>query len=662
MSISRFFTVSALLAIFTATTLCCASLYAASTPADKIFPDTTKGFVSIRNLSEFGEQWRQTQFGQLMENPMMDDFKQEVQKQLTDRMQKTFGLTLDDISSLPSGEVAFGMIAVPNQIPGYVLTMDVAGKRAETDRYLADLTQKLVGAGAIRTTETYRDQQITILTFPPGEARPPRPLGGTRIEIAIEPIERKAYYMFFQDTLIASDQLHLLKLLADRVAGQSGRSLADVEAYQVTMKRCIDDMPVGMQPIVRWFIDPLDYGESIRVLLRGPVAQNRREKPSVFSILKEQGFDALQGVGGVVTVKTEAQESVSRTFIYTKKPYRLAMQMLNFPDNVNFAPPAWMPHDLARCTMVYVDPVAIFDNFGVLFDAFVMPGEEGVWRDILDGLERDPHGPQINIREEIIVHLGTQVLGMSRYEKPITATSESIVIAAELKPNAETAMKAGMEKLFGTDPEMTSTMHNSYKIWHRKPVEEFAMDMFGVEIPGMIDVPDVNTVPVAVRNPMDDQDADRPPVFPEGGVVVAKNALFVATNIDYLKVVLDRLDAPNPPTIGGEAEYQAVKNVFAAMGLTNKPHFFQFFARTHETLRPTYEMVRRGQMAQSQAVMGKLLNVLLSSEGEVESREQIFDGSKLPDFDAIQHYFGKVGIYGASEENGYFIKGFTIER
>jgi len=636
------------------------SSFAVALPADKIFPDTTKGFVAVRNLHDFGEQWKQTQFGQLLDDPLMADFKNEVQTQITERLEQAFGITLDGIASLPAGEIAFGMIAVPEQIPGYVLTMDVAGQRAETERYLANLTQKFVAAGIRRTVENYRGQQITILTFPPPETPPV--LRSPRVEITFEPVERQAHYMILQDILIASDQLHLLKLIADRIALPAGNALADIEAYQMVMKRCIDDLPAGMLPIVRWYIEPLDYGESIRVLLRGSVAQSRREKPSIFTILKQQGFDAIQGIGGIVTVKTEAQESVYRTFIYTKKPYRLAMRMLSFPDQVNFAPPIWMPSDLARCTIVHVDPMAIFDNIGVMVDAFL--GEEGVWEDIMKGLEEDPNGPMINIREELIANLSSRVLGMSRYEKPITAKSESLIVAVELAEGREPAMLAGMEKLFGTDPEMDSMLYNSHKIWHRKPADvimpapEFP-DIFrsgSAEFPAPL---------VAAPEPLYAEEEDPPPVFPDGGTVVAKGCLLVATNIEYLKVILDRLDAPEESartTIGNEAEYKEIDRIFAGMGLTDKPHFFQFFARTHETLRPTYEMIRKDQMAQSQAVMGKILNSILSSDSESGVRRQVLDGSTMPEFDKIQHYFGKVGIYGITEENGYFIKGFTVER
>ena len=613
---------------------------AASPPADQIFPDTTKGFFAIRNLDEFTKQWEKTQLGRLMNDPLMDDFKKEVRKNLTERMENTFGLTLDGVSSLPSGEIALGMIAVPGQVPGYVLTMDVAEKRTKTNEYLTNLTQKLVSAGARRTTETYRGQQITVLIFPPPEA--PAVIRGARGNVVIEPIERRAYYMFWQDVLIASDRLHLLQLIADRFAGQSrARPLATVESYQVVMNRCIGDMPEGTQPIIRWYIEPLDYGESVRVTIqnRSPAVQNRQSRPSIFSILKQQGFDAIRGIGGVISMHAEAQETVHRTFIHTQKPYRLAMQMLNFPDSTNFTLPTWIPGDLARCTAFYVDPLVIFDNFGGLFDAIVMPGEGGIWRDILDGLKNDPHGPRIDVREELVVNLGNRALSMSRYEKPITVNSESIVVAVELNPGREQAMLAGIEKLFDTDPEMLATVHRSYKIWHRRPME------------------DIRVIGATV-----DGDAPSPPMFPEGGVVVARGCLFVSSNVEYLKIILDRLDTEVAASIRDEAEYKAVGQIFANMGLTNKPHVFRFFARTHETLRPTYEMIRQDRMAQSQALVAKLLNEVLAPDEETGIRRQIIDGSTLPEFDKVQHYFGTVGIYGATENNGFFVKGFTLER
>jgi hypothetical protein len=76
-----------------------ASLQAASPQADHIFPDSTKGFVSFPNIKTFEEQWRQTQFGKLFDDPLMEDFKKDFQKQLSERTEKTFGFTFEFIGN-----------------------------------------------------------------------------------------------------------------------------------------------------------------------------------------------------------------------------------------------------------------------------------------------------------------------------------------------------------------------------------------------------------------------------------------------------------------------------------------------------------------------------------------------------------------------------------
>ena len=613
--------------------------------------------------------------------------------------------------------------------------------------------------------------------------------------------------MFFQDILITSDQMHLLKLIADHIADQSGNVLADVEGYQVTMKRCLDDMPPDIQPSLHWYIVPLDYGEAIHVLKRGTAAQNRHdkplifstlteslipsdrlppvlehfapsyygvyqqvsfreptaenrrdkplicsilekslepvfstlkesieflealvslgelfrtsptenhndrplqnhndrplqnhedrplrnrwEKPSIFSILKEQGFDAIRGIGGMVSLTTEAQESVYRTFVYTTKPYEKAMRMLHFSDDTNFTPPVWMPSELARCTIIQGNPMARFDNFGAFFDPLIMPGEEGVWADVLSSLEKDPHGPKINLREELFVHLGNRAIGMFHYAKPITETSESMVICVELKPDRESAVLAGLEKLCGTDPEMDFSMHKSYKIWHRKLPGEIEPDW---EIP---DIFGMNVEQRTAQQPHEEPEWEDIPIFPDSGFVVAKNCIFASTDREYLTTILDRLDSPSESaqsTIAGDLEYQAVQRVFSEWDVLDKPRFFQFFARAHETLCPTYEIIRLDQIDQSQALLEKLSkeiwlfffhgDLFLCAFGEstpVRSTpvtwvllESILsasgchclriDGSSLPEFEQVQHYFGTVGTYGVTEPDGYFIKGFMLER
>jgi hypothetical protein len=325
-----------------------------------------------------------------------------------------------------------------------------------------------------------------------------------------------------------------------------------------------------------------------------------------------------------------------------------------------------MPPDLARCTMLFVDPLAIFDHFGTLFDALIMQGETGAWNDIIKGIEVDPYGPQINIREEILVNLGQRVLSMSKYALPITPTSESIVVAVELKEGKDQNMVKALKKLFENDHEMQPIKHRSYILWQRVPAEEVIQPFAGPSgVPSLVSTASttgIRTTGKTIQVAANSQETDPPPVFPDGAVTVAKGCLFVSTNGEYLKAILDRLDSEQKTTIKNVSEYKEVDKIFANMGMTDKPHFLQFFSRTDKTLQPTYELVRQGKMPQSQAVLNKIINALFVPEDDESIRPQSFDGKNLPEFEKVRQYFGPSGFYGISEENGYFFKGFLLEK
>ncbi len=634
----------------------------AQLPAEQIFPDTTKGFFVIASMKDLADQWKQTQFGVLMSDPIMGPFKDDLQKQFAKRMEDRFGLTLDGIEKLPSGELAVGMIAVPNKTPGFVFTMDVTDRLPETEKYIEKLSQKLVAAKAVRTEETFEGEKMTVFTLPPpnDEAVRVKPESPKNNVPPLPPLVRKFHYTIKNNHLIVSDQPYLLKLICDRTDSPGKDALSSVEDFQIVKKRLDSDVPEGTTSVIRWYVEPFNYGESVRSLLRGPAVEKRRNKPSAFTILKEQGFDAIQGVGGVIGIKNEGKEVVHRTFIHAKKPFRLAMQMLNFPMGSNFQIPNWMPADIARCTQVYVDPLTVFDNFGTLFDALVMQGEEGVWKDIIDGFKTEENGPQIDLREELVVHLGQRVMGMSRYQKPITIASESVVVALELKEGRDKEVTAALKKLFGQDPEMMQNKYKTWILWQRVPAED-EIKPFGAPVGAAPIGGSKKKAAAAIIDEIEDETT--PPIFPDGAITVAKGCLFVSTNGEYLKEILDRLDQTGPNAADND-EYKEVDQVFADLGIADKPHFLQFYARTDETLHPTYEMVRQGKLPQSQAILAKAINALaVPEDGSVQQvRPQAIDGSKLPEFELIRKYFGPAGFFGIAEDDGFFIKGFLLEK
>ena len=67
-------------------------------------------------------------------------------------------------------------------------------------------------------------------------------------------------------------------------------------------------------------------------------------------------------------------------------------------------------------------------------------------------------------------------------------------------------------------------------------------------------------------------------------------------------------------------------------------------------------------MPRSETVLGQVLNALLGDGKEGVVRKQRIDGSKLPEFQTISHYFGPAGTFVSSEPNGWFICGFMLDK
>jgi hypothetical protein len=696
-------------------------------PADKLFPDSVKGFVAIQDLKLLAEQWKKTQIGLLMQDPIMKPFQDDFNAQIEKWMENRLGLNLDGIEQLPSGEVAFGMIAIPEKTPGYVFTMDAADRRKQVANYIEELTKKFLTIGIKRSVEKYKDDEIIVFTFPEINLEPEKidaekpvndkptttttspsstpsrtgkttPRGNSKdsakdrerekdrerdrnrdrdrdreakktptdavAKNSADSDRQKVYYLLKKDYLVISNQLHLIYLFADRIASGNAvtNSLSDIKEYQGVLSRCLSGLSEDSFPLIHWYIEPLNYGESMRVLFRRAESERRKSKKSIFASLKEQGFDAVRGVGGTVSIKTDNREVAYRVFVHTVKPYKLAMKMFNLPNSTNFTPPQWIPVDAARCSVALVEPLTIFDNFGTLFDELVAQGESGVFNDIMKGLRDDPKGPRVDVREEFIVNMGERAFTMSNYSKPISEESESIVIGIELKePNknkkegeldpAEIVKKA-VDKVFNNDPDMKQTKHKDYIIWHRAPAD--------FTPPITIDIP---PIPTLEENTVGDNNRDESqPIFPEGGITVTPKYLIACTNVEYLKKIIDRLDAKDG-LIVEHVDYKATEEVFKSLGVDKKPHFVQFFSRSDESIEPTYEMIRQGKMPKSKAILGRLINAILMPDNENGAvREQEFNWEKLPEFEKVRHAFGPAALYGESIENGFFFEGFLLKK
>ncbi len=303
---------------------------------------------------------------------------------------------------------------------------------------------------------------------------------------------------------------------------------------------------------------------------------------------------------------------------------------------------------------MYFDILNAFDNFGPLFSELFGQGAQGVWEETLDSLKLDPNGPQIDLRKELIEHLGQRVSILTDYRLPITTTSERLLFAIEVT-DVKAVAKA-IEKLLKDDPTVKRREKKGHIIWEIVG-EEVLPPKMEFEFGGVPPVAPAHP-PKKEDDPWDDEEEERKPLLPHAAVTVCKGHLFVASHIDFLLKVI----APEkePSLLKDDVDYQLVTAEIDKF--EPKEKCFRFFSRTDEEYRPTYELIRQNKMPQGETMLARMLNVLFGEGKKGAPRAQKIDGSQLPEYQVVRRYLGPAGMQITSEKDGWFLKGFTLSK
>ena len=610
---------------------------------ETLLPGTTKGFVSIADIHDLSDHWNQTQVGQLMNDPVMEPFVKDLRRQLEDRwsgFRERLGLTMEDLRGVAGGELSVAVVMPGPQQRALVLLVDVSEHQEEAKALLEKVTANLIAQGASRSDEAFSGTDVVVLDLPEDE------------EAEEDAPREQAIYFLKDDLLGASDDKGVMEEVLARLGGEGEDPLAEQEAFKAVMERCAEDAG-EREPQVRWFIDPLGYAEAMRAA--APLRSRRRGK-SVLDVLKEQGFSAIQGVGGFVDLAVDDFELMHRTVVFAPPPHEKSMKMMVFPNSEEFAPESWVPRKIATYATFYGDVMNAFDNFGSLFDElYGEAGESDLWEDVLEGLKTQPDGPKIDLRGELFAHLDNRVTIIADYELPITTSSERLLFAVKTKD--ETAVAAAIEKAMKNDEgkEVQRRNFEEHVIWETIPPEEVEVPLITIGPLPPLFGEDEEDEGIDV---MEDVEEETQPLLPTAAVTVARGYLMVASHYDYLVSILEQREERE--TLARDVDYLVVAGTMSE-ALAAGANCVRTFSRTEEEYRATYELIRQGKMPESETMLGRILNSVLG-EGDRELRTQRIDGSQLPEYDYVRRYLGPAGMFGTSEETGWFFKGFMLAR
>ncbi|NDC62753.1 MAG: hypothetical protein EBZ59_01895 [Planctomycetia bacterium] len=616
-------------------------------PSERIFPATTRAWLSIPDTQGFRESFDRTEYGQLLKDPVMkpfvDSFRAQLRSAGRQRLDK-LGLTLEDLEKIPGGELAIATIEPQAGALATVLLVDTTGHEAESRELIDRVVQRLVERKATKVAGAGSIPQLTTYQLPADEA-----------DVASRP-RQVSFAQADSALVVGDDPVQVGQAFAALDQGRKD-CLASLKPFDAVVAQCRKAMPAKASP-VRWYVDPLGYAKAYRA---ANPPREKRKGPDYVAILSRQGFDAVKAAGGVVFFDDGIHEMRHHAMIYApplegRKPFapdrfERAARMLHFPDADSIVPPQWVPRAVSSWVALRWDIQNAFASVESLVDDVV--GEKGVFDDVIASLKEDPDGPQIDVEKDLVACLGKQVAVISDYETPIDTDSERLVIAIEAV-DAEQVAKT-VARSMSTDPDMQKVEFDGHVIWELVD-RSASIPKLEVETPG-------GSVAHADHEHDDHRNRAKlrereEKLLPHSAVTVAHGHLLIASHRDFLERVLSRSADGEP--LASAADYAVVTKeldrLFPAKTAVRS------FGRADETIRPAYEMLRQGAMPKSKSLMGQLLNGILGDGKEGSVRAQQIDGSTLPDFELIRRYFGTVGLGVESVPDGWHVAGVALSR
>ncbi len=670
---------SKLMVAFALTTIFGVQSVLAAPSTDQLLPDTTKAYFAVPDLNDLQQRFEKTQIFQLMNDPVVKPFADDLKRQLQSRFDQTgirLGISFEDLENLNAGEAASGVIAVEDEVQPHALALivDVTGSIEEAQELLQRIGQELIDQGAEESMTEVAGQQVKTYTIT-DEDDPE--------------ISYNAYYIIHQDHILATDHAHVLADVMGRFDNPGTDNVAGIKAYQVAMQRC--DEATEVAPQIRWFVEPFGYAKTIQL-----AAGVEPEGKNFQDLLLGQGFGSIQGLGGWIVVAEGENEFTHHSFVYAPRDaegitaqialeteaeangtakderiaaketdrFRLAARMLDFPNSETLNPQPWIPSGVSTYTTLNWNLKDSFEYAKTLVNEYLdaEPGQD-LFEEILKGIAHDVNGPQLDIREELISYLGGRVSVMTGFQEPVDVDSHQWLAAIDV--NDAPAVRKAVAKFMSAEPNKQEREFNGFTIWEVLNVEEEVSqdDPGGVIIEGVDDFGfgdegfgDEGFGGEDFGAPEEEATGNQSLISQWAVTVSDSGHIIVASSADFIEDLLKEQDAAK---LDSTEDYQRVDAALKALGA--KSTSMRMFSRLDKKNEPNYKLMQQGKMQQSDTIMGKLLKRLMGPADENKEVEKL-DVSKMPEYENVAKYLGPAGTYVESREDGWFVSGAILKK
>ena len=403
--------------------------------SEEILPETTVALVQVPSFQDALEKMRETSAGQLVADEsvstLIDGFWEETETAYAD-VKEEIGLELSDLTSLPSGEITFVVIAPRRQKPEYMILMDLNEEDGVLDRVMERgrvlLPQDAPAVEVIEDDVELEDgaevEEGEIELAEEVEAQPDdEEMTPNEDGFELESFYsdgRKIYYFRHKSTVVACTSISELNDLIDRWMGrevEKTRPLSANRKFATIMKRC--EGTNDLDPEFRFFVDPIAVAKSST---RGDAGAR-----FVINLLPLLGFDSLSAIGGTMFMDEEDYEFITHGHVLLTNPRTGIFAMLAFKPT-EYNPEEFIPLGAVNHSMVSVDAPKAYAELTKIVDSFQ---EEGYFEKLVADNVNNQIG--LDLKADIIDSIDGRMTWFQWIEEPAMINSTRSGFAIRLK-------------------------------------------------------------------------------------------------------------------------------------------------------------------------------------------------------------------------------------
>jgi hypothetical protein len=409
--------------------------------APQLFPDSTLAYVRIDDTRELKMKYAEVSIGRMAADPQVAPILSEFYRTFNDSfldVQKEFGIELDDILSIPNGEMALGLIPGERN-PTAVFLIEAGDELPALELIVARAEEQIQTRGGFQ--EKLDIGRIQVIEWE-SESRRDRQFG----------------YFVDAGCLVFSTNARQIESLAKIWTGNGvdHKPLADNRKFTSILTRCVG--LDGERPQVSFYVDPFAIVKEVNK--NNPVAL------AMLPILTGLGLDGLQAVGGSAIFVPKGFDSLVHAHILFDNPRRGLLEVVR-PASGDTTPQAWVAEDVATYLTVNWKIGVTYRAVKEIYETFRGPDS------FADEVVRKADKVLgIDFEKDIIDAVDDRVTMTQLMLRPARIGAVGQIFAFKLK-NPTIMESTTLPKIFETiqanDSKWTTERFGEYRIYTRPP-------------------------------------------------------------------------------------------------------------------------------------------------------------------------------------------------